>query len=81
MQIGRLVALAADLRLTTERLVIRRVAERDVATAIAHEEDRRIMRWIRDALPRDEIAARVVSETKAARALRCMVFMCLSPFC
>ena len=59
MQIGRLVALAADLRLTTERLVIRRVAERDVATAIAHEEDRRIMRWIRDALPRDEIAARV----------------------
>lgn len=59
MQIERLAALAADLRLTTERLVIRRVEERDVATAIAHEEDRRIMRWIRDALPRDEIESRV----------------------
>lgn len=60
MQIARLVQLAEHLELTSDRLVVRRVREHDVPTAIAHEEDRRIMRWIRDPLPRDEIEERVL---------------------
>jgi ribosomal-protein-alanine N-acetyltransferase len=59
MQIARLARLAEELELTTPRLVVRRMRESDVPTAIAHEEDRRIMRWIRDPLPRDEIEQRV----------------------
>ncbi|MGA0058913.1 MAG: GNAT family N-acetyltransferase [Planctomycetota bacterium] len=59
MHVPRLIELARDLELTTARLVIRRMQERDRATAIAHEEDRRIMRWIRDPLPRAEIEERV----------------------
>ncbi len=59
MQLHRLIDLSMNLRLETARLVVRRMQERDRATAIAHEEDRRIMQWIRDPLPRAEIEARV----------------------
>ncbi len=56
-----LVALAPTLRLTTARLVLRRLDARDESVAIAHEQDRRIMRWIRDPQPLDAILARTQS--------------------
>ncbi|HEX6813819.1 MAG TPA: GNAT family protein [Planctomycetota bacterium] len=58
MQLTRLVDTAADLRLESPRLVLRKLGEADIATAIAHEQDRRIMRWIRDPQPVEEIGAR-----------------------
>lgn len=58
MKLDHLVALAPTLRLSTDRLVLRRMQEHDVATAIAHESDRSIMRWIRDPQPPEEIERR-----------------------
>jgi RimJ/RimL family protein N-acetyltransferase len=51
MQLQRLVAAAVDLRLESERLVLRRLVRDDVPVALAHEQDRRIMQWIRDPEP------------------------------
>lgn len=51
MELQRFVAAAVDLRLETERLVLRRLARDDVPMALAHEQDRSIMRWIRDPQP------------------------------
>lgn len=50
MHLARLVGLAPTLTLTTERLVLRRLRADDAPTALAHEQDRRIMRWIHDPL-------------------------------
>jgi [ribosomal protein S5]-alanine N-acetyltransferase len=58
MNVPRLVALAPNLRLETERLVLRRLVETDAPAAIAHEQDRAIMRWIRDLQPLEDIRAR-----------------------
>ncbi len=55
---ARLVAIAPTLRLETPRLVLRRLDARDEAVAIAHEQDRRIMRWIRDQQPMEAIRER-----------------------
>lgn len=54
MRLQLLVRRAAELRIETPRLVLRRVAERDRATLAAHEEDRGIMQWIRDPVPARE---------------------------
>src|SRR5262245_29545249 len=51
MQLQRLVAAAVDLRLETERLVLRRLGRDDVPVALEHEQDCRIMQWIRDPEP------------------------------
>jgi len=59
MDLRGFVAAASDLRLESERLVLRRLHEADVPTAVAHESDRRIMHWIRDAMPADQIEHRV----------------------
>ena len=53
-----LAAIAPTLRLSTPRLVLRRLDARDEATAIVHEQDRRIMRWIRDQQPIEAIRER-----------------------
>jgi len=55
---ARLAAIAPTLRLETPRLVLRRLDARDEATAIAHEQDLRIMRWIRDPQPMEAIRER-----------------------
>jgi len=55
---ARLVGIAPTLRLLTPRLVLRRLDARDEAVAIAHEQDRRIMRWIRDQQPMEAIRER-----------------------
>jgi ribosomal-protein-alanine N-acetyltransferase len=55
---ARLAAIAPTLRLETPRLVLRRLDARDEAVAIAHEQDRRIMRWIRDQQPMEAIRER-----------------------
>lgn len=59
MNVARLAAMAPNLRLDTERLVLRRIVEADGPTRIAHEQDRTIMRWIRDPESLEEIRARV----------------------
>ena len=51
MNLPLLVAAAPTLRLETARLVLRRLEPADVPTAIAHEQDRAIMQWIRDPQP------------------------------
>lgn len=51
MELARFVAAAVDLRLSSERLVLRRLRRDDVAVALEHEQDRRIMEWIRDPEP------------------------------
>ena len=61
MHIDRLVRDSADLRIPTDRLVLRRMREADLPVAIAHERDREIMRFIRDPLPDDELERRVRS--------------------
>lgn len=61
MNLERLITEAASLRLTTERLGLRRMTEDDRETAIAHELDRDIMRWIRDPLPVKDVEQRVDS--------------------
>ncbi|MCA8950786.1 MAG: GNAT family N-acetyltransferase [Planctomycetes bacterium] len=58
MNLERMILAAPALRLETERLVLRRLTVDDLPTAIAHEQDRRIMRWIRDPQPVDEIRTR-----------------------
>lgn len=63
MNLSHLVALAPQLSLQTERLLVRRFADHDRATGIAHERDRSIMRWIRDPQPPAE------SEQRLATAL------------
>lgn len=63
MQLSQLVALAPELCLQSERLLVRRFAEPDRATGLAHERDRGIMRWIRDPQPVAE------SEQRLAQAL------------
>ena len=59
MHLARLVGLAPTLTLPTERLVLRRLRADDAATALAHEQDRRIMRWIHDPLPPGAMRDRV----------------------
>lgn len=59
MDLQALVAAAPDLRLRSERLLLRRLHEADVQTAVAHELDRRIMRWIRDPMPAADVEHRV----------------------
>jgi RimJ/RimL family protein N-acetyltransferase len=59
MDLQTLIAAAPDLRLESERLVLRRLVDGDVATALAHEQDRRIMRWIRDPQPVDMMRERI----------------------
>jgi len=51
VNLSALVAAAPHLRIETPRLVLRRLDPGDVSTAIAHEQDRAIMRWIRDPQP------------------------------
>lgn len=51
MRLNVLVGLAPSLVLETSRLILRRMQAADEATALAHEQDRRIMRWIRDPQP------------------------------
>lgn len=51
MDLPALVSAARDLRLTTERLVLRRVLATDADALLAHEQDRRVMQWIRDPQP------------------------------
>lgn len=58
MNLPRLVAAAPTLRLGSARLVLRRFGPDDVATAIEHEQDRTMMRWIRDAQPLDAVVER-----------------------
>jgi RimJ/RimL family protein N-acetyltransferase len=52
MDPARASALCAALRIPTRRLLLRRLLPSDVPTLLAHEADRRIMRWIRDPEPR-----------------------------
>lgn len=59
MNLHALVAMAPTLRLQTDRLVLRRLRDADVATLVAHEQDRRIMQWIRDPEPLTAIRDRV----------------------
>lgn len=61
MDLPRLVERARDLRLTTERLVLRRPVETDVEESIAQELDRDVMRWVRDPLTREQSERRVRS--------------------
>jgi RimJ/RimL family protein N-acetyltransferase len=59
MDFARLVQRAAELRLETERLLLRRLTPADVDTAVAHELDPEIMRFIRD-VPTPEAARQKV---------------------
>ena len=59
MDLPSLIAASADLRLESQRLVLRRFTGDDVATALAHEQDRTIMRWIRDPQPIAKIQERI----------------------
>jgi RimJ/RimL family protein N-acetyltransferase len=58
MELQRLVERAPTLTLPTQRLDLRRFAIADVPFAIAQENDRTIMRWIRDAQPPEAVRAR-----------------------
>ena len=51
MELSRFVAAAVDLRLDTDHVGLRRLCRDDVPVALAHEQDRRIMQWIRDPEP------------------------------
>lgn len=59
MRISHLVRRMRDVRLETERLVLRRFGPEDVETLVAHELDPRIMRYIRDLQPEDQVRAKV----------------------
>jgi [ribosomal protein S5]-alanine N-acetyltransferase len=59
MKAEKLIHEAGDLHIKTERLIIRRLAHEDYATAVRHEQDPEIMRWIRGPLPAEEIERRV----------------------
>ncbi len=58
MDLLRLIDLAPSLSLRTARLHLRRFTADDVPMAIAQENDRRIMRWIRDAQEPAAVQAR-----------------------
>jgi RimJ/RimL family protein N-acetyltransferase len=68
MNLERMVADAAHFRLESKRLVLRRLTDADIPTAIAHEQERRIMHWIRDPQPLAAIEARVRSTLEPWRA-------------
>ena len=70
LNLKRLIADAATLRLTTKRLVLRRMTAKDRETAIAHELDHGIMRWIRDPLPAKDVAQRVCWVVAAAGTVK-----------
>jgi ribosomal-protein-alanine N-acetyltransferase len=59
MDLPRFVRRASDLRLETERLVLRRLGPADAERAIADELDPRIMRHIRDLQTREQVVERV----------------------
>ena len=61
MQLDALVAAAPSLALRTEHLLLRRFTADDVPFAIEQENDRAVMRWIRDAQPADVVRARAAS--------------------
>lgn len=61
MRLQHLVEKAPTLRLDTARLSVRRFQERDANMAIAHEQDRRIMQWIRDPQPEAAIHERIAA--------------------
>lgn len=58
MDLAHLIEAAPTLHLPTRRLVLRRFTTADIPLAIAQENDRSIMRWIRDAQPADAVQAR-----------------------
>ncbi|MFY9344897.1 MAG: GNAT family protein [Planctomycetota bacterium] len=64
MDLAGLVARAPSLSLAGPRLLMRRFTAADVPFAIAQENDRAIMQWIRDPQPADAVRAR--AETMAA---------------
>jgi len=55
MNVDLLIERARELRLESEHLVIRRMHETDMETALSHERNRDIMRWIRDPKPEAEV--------------------------
>src|SRR5262245_18323044 len=61
MRLPHLVARAPTLRLETPRLSLRRFREGDAATALLHEQDRRIMQWIRDPQPEAAMRERIAA--------------------
>lgn len=65
MHLERLVAMAPTLALPTASLELRRFTTADVPFAVAQENDRTIMRWIRDAQPADAVQARAESMAAA----------------
>ena len=64
MELESLVAAAPSLALHTQRLLLRRFTAADVPFAIEQENDRAVMRWIRDAQPAAAVRSR--AETMAA---------------
>ena len=58
MDVLRLIAEAPQLTLRNELVLLRRFTSADIAMAIAHENDPRIMRWIRDPQPAAAVQAR-----------------------
>lgn len=61
MNLEALVAAAPDLRLTSDRLLLRRLNAADAEIALAHEQDRNIMRWIRDPQPLAAMTERIAA--------------------
>ncbi|MFK7742762.1 MAG: GNAT family N-acetyltransferase [Planctomycetota bacterium] len=61
MKLEQLIAQVPKLRLRTERLLLRPFERRDLANAVEHEMDVRIMRWIRDPVAEDEAIAKLES--------------------
>ncbi|MBL8748248.1 MAG: GNAT family N-acetyltransferase [Planctomycetes bacterium] len=59
MELARFVASAVDLRIETERLVLRRMVRADADVALAHEQDRAMMQWIRDPQPMAAMQERI----------------------
>src|SRR5204863_1244126 len=64
MDLAALIAAAPSLALRTQRLLLRRFTADDTPFAIEQENDRAVMRWIRDAQPAAAVRAR--AETMAA---------------
>lgn len=58
MELPLLIARAPTLELTSPRLRLRRFTAADVPMVIAQENDRPLMRWIRDAEPAAAVRAR-----------------------
>lgn len=61
MNLADLVAKAPSLSLAGPRLALRRFTAADIPFAIAQEQDRTIMQWIRDAQPLEMVQARAES--------------------